>query len=253
MKIADIINEAFDVLKRGGIILYPTDTIWGIGCDACNEEAVRKVTALKKRSEEKSLAVLASDLDMVARYINKIPSIAVDLVEVNDSPMTIIYPDAIVANEKGGASFGLAPSVVAEDGSVGIRIPIVSSFEKNDCKRRKTATTEFEAKNISAGAIFCNKLIYKLRRPLVSTSANISGEPAPSRFGEISKEILEGVDYVVPESFVVEEKSEAEVRKGQGEGGAKGGRKLHFDDSATGKSSQIIKLGVNGEVKVIRF
>jgi L-threonylcarbamoyladenylate synthase len=233
MNIADIISEALDVLKRGGIILYPTDTIWGIGCDACNEEAVRKVLALKKRNEAKSLILLASDLDMVARYIDIIPPIAIDLVEVNDAPMTIIYPGAIVADSKGGAakgtSFGLALSVVAEDGSVGIRIPIVNS----------------------AGAIFCNKLIYKLRKPLVSTSANISGEPAPSRFSEISKEIIEGVDYVVPESFIVEERGEAGTRKS--EELVKASRKIRFDDSATGKSSQIIKLGVNGEVKVIRF
>jgi L-threonylcarbamoyladenylate synthase len=233
MKIADIISEALDVLKRGGIILYPTDTIWGIGCDACNEEAVRKVLALKKRNEAKSLILLASDLDMVARYIDIIPPIAIDLVEVNDAPMTIIYPGAIVADSKGaavkGTSFGLAPSVVAEDGSVGIRIPIVNS----------------------AGAIFCNKLIYKFRKPLVSTSANISGESAPSRFSEISKEIIEGVDYIVPESFIVEARGEAGTRKS--EEFVKASRKIRFDDSATGKSSQIIKLGVNGEVKVIRF
>jgi L-threonylcarbamoyladenylate synthase len=239
MKIADIISEAFNVLKRGGIILYPTDTIWGIGCDACNEEAVRKVLALKKRNEAKSLILLASDLDMVARYIDIIPPIAIDLVEVNDAPMTIIYPGAVVADSKAGAakrtSFGLAPSVVAEDGSVGIRIPIVASAEEESI----------------GGAIFCNKLIYKLRKPLVSTSANISGESAPSRFSEISKEIIEGVDYVVPESFIVEERGEAGTRKS--EELVKASRKIRFDDSATGKSSQIIKLGVNGEVKVIRF
>lgn len=239
MNIADIISEALDVLKRGGIILYPTDTIWGIGCDACNEEAVRKVLALKKRNEAKSLILLASDLDMVARYIDIIPPIAIDLVEVNDAPMTIIYPGAIVADSKEGAakgtSFGLALSVVAEDGSVGIRIPIVNSAEEGSF----------------GSAIFCNKLIYKLRKPLVSTSANISGEPAPSRFSEISKEIIEGVDYVVPESFIIEERGEAGTRKS--EELVKAGRKIRFDDSATRKSSQIIKLGVNGEVKVIRF
>lgn len=239
MNIADIISEAFNVLKRGGIILYPTDTIWGIGCDACNEEAVRKVLALKKRNEAKSLILLASDLDMVARYIDIIPPIAIDLVEVNDAPMTIIYPGAVVADSKAGAakrtSFGLAPSVVAEDGSVGIRIPIVASAEEESI----------------GGAIFCNKLIYKFRKPLVSTSANISGEPAPSRFSEISKEIIEGVDYVVPESFIVEERGETGKRKS--EEFVKASRKIRFDDSATGKSSQIIKLGVNGEVKVIRF
>jgi L-threonylcarbamoyladenylate synthase len=270
MKIADIISEAFNVLKRGGIILYPTDTIWGIGCDACNEEAVRKVLALKKRNEAKSLILLASDLDMVARYIDIIPPIAIDLVEVNDAPMTIIYPGAVVADSKAGAakrtSFGLAPSVVAEDGSVGIRIPIVASVEeksfgrgkmrvasaeKGDFGRGKTAVSEYEVEGVSAGAVFCNKLIYKLRKPLVSTSANISGESAPSRFSEISKEIIEGVDYVVPESFIVEERGEAGTRKS--EELVKASRKIRFDDSATGKSSQIIKLGVNGEVKVIRF
>lgn len=270
MKIADIISEAFNVLKRGGIILYPTDTIWGIGCDACNEEAVRKVLALKKRNEAKSLILLASDLDMVARYIDIIPPIATDLVEVNDAPMTIIYPGAVVADSKAGAakrtSFGLAPSVVAEDGSVGIRIPIVASVEeksfgrgkmrvasaeKGDFGRGKTAVSEYEVEGVSAGAVFCNKLIYKLRKPLVSTSANISGESAPSRFSEISKEIIEGVDYVVPESFIVEERGEAGTRKS--EELVKASRKIRFDDSATGKSSQIIKLGVNGEVKVIRF
>jgi L-threonylcarbamoyladenylate synthase len=176
---------------------------------------------------------------MVARYIDIIPPIAIDLVEVNDAPMTIIYPGAVVADSKAGAakrtSFGLAPSVVAEDGSVGIRIPIVASAEEESI----------------GGAIFCNKLIYKLRKPLVSTSANISGESAPSRFSEISKEIIEGVDYVVPESFIVEERGEAGTRKS--EELVKASRKIRFDDSATGKSSQIIKLGVNGEVKVIRF
>lgn len=255
MKIADIISEALDVLKRGGIILYPTDTIWGIGCDACNEEAVRKVLALKKRNEAKSLILLASDLDMVARYIDIIPPIAIDLVEVNDAPMTIIYPGAVVADSKGGAakgtSFGLAPSVVAEDGSVGIRIPIVASVEEKSFGRGKTAVSEYEVKGISAGAIFCNKLIYKFRKPLVSTSANISGESAPSRFSEISKEIIEGVDYIVPESFIVEAGGEAGTRKS--EEFVKASRKIRFDDSATGKSSQIIKLGVNGEVKVIRL
>ncbi len=282
MKIAGIISEAFEVLKCGGIILYPTDTIWGIGCDACNEEAVRKVLALKKRNEAKSLILLASDLDMVARYIDKIPPIAIDLVEVNDAPMTIIYPGAIVADSK-GAAFGLAPSVVAEDGSVGIRIPIITSAEEGSFGRGKgrissaeegnfrrgkmhiastekenfgkggTAASKYEDKDVSVGAIFCNKLIYKFRKPLVSTSANISGEPAPSRFSEISKEIIEGVDYVVPESFIVEERGEAGTRKGQGKEAVKADRKIRFDDSATRKSSQIIKLGVNGEVKVIRF
>ncbi len=212
MELKAIISEALAVLKNGGLILYPTDTVWGIGCDATNEEAVRKVFALKRRPDAKSLVLLASDMDMVARFVRRIPSIANDLVEVNDAPMTIIYPDAVVAGEGKGSAFALAPSAVAEDGSVGIRVPLAGT----------------------GGAEFCKQLIYKLRRPLVSTSANISGESAPARFKEISGEILEGVDYAVPPCF-----------------SAEGGR-VWFDDTATGRSSQIIKLGPGGEVEIIR-
>ena len=189
-----IIQEAVKVLREGGVILYPTDTVWGIGCDATNEKAVARVFEIKRRSEAKSLVLLACDLDMVAKHIKEIPSIAIDLVEVNDAPMTIIYP---------GAQY-LAPNAVAEDGSVGIRIPLV---EDNP-----------------AGA-FCKELVYRLRRPLVSTSANISGEPTPASFAEISEEIKDAVDYVVPKPF------------GAG---------------ATGRSSQIIKLGLGGEVEILR-
>ena len=189
-----IIQEAAKVLREGGVILYPTDTGWGIGCDATNEKAVARVFEIKRRSEAKSLVLLACDLDMVAKHVKEIPSIAIDLVEVNDAPMTIIYP---------GAQY-LAPNAVAEDGSVGIRIPLV---EDNP-----------------AGA-FCKELVYRLRRPLVSTSANISGEPTPASFAEISEEIKGAVDYVVPKPF------------GAG---------------ATGRSSQIIKLGLGGEVEILR-
>ena len=183
-----IIAEALEVLKRGGVILYPTDTVWGIGCDATNEAAVARVFEIKRRSEAKSLVLLACDLDMIAKHIKEIPNIAIDLVEVNDAPMTIIYP---------GAQY-LAPNVVAEDGSVGIRIPL------ND---------------------FCVKLVRKLRRPLVSTSANISGEETPSCFAEISPEIVSAVDYVVPAAL---------------------------ERDSTGRASQIIKLGLRGEVEIIR-
>jgi len=192
MKTDEIIADALKVLKDGGVILYPTDTVWGLGCDATNEDAVKKIFEIKRRDEAKSLVLLACDLDMVAKHIKEIPQIAIDLVEVNDSPMTIIYP---------GAQY-LAPSVVAEDGSVGIRIPLEEG-----------------------GGEFCRKLIYKLRRPLVSTSANISGEPTPKTFADISDEIKNAVDYIVP--------------KAVGTG-------------STGKSSQIIKLGLRGEVEIIR-
>ena len=189
-----IIQEAVKALREGGVILYPTDTVWGIGCDATNEKAVARVFEIKRRSEAKSLVLLACDLDMVAKHIKEIPSFAIDLVEVNDAPMTIIYP---------GAQY-LAPNAVAEDGSVGIRIPL--------------------AEDNPAGA-FCKELVYRLRRPLVSTSANISGEPTPASFAEISEEIKGAVDYVVPKPF------------GAG---------------ATGRSSQIIKLGLGGEVEILR-
>jgi L-threonylcarbamoyladenylate synthase len=205
-----IIQEAVKVLREGGVILYPTDTVWGIGCDATNEKAVARVFEIKRRSEAKSLVLLACDLDMVAKYIKVIPSIAIDLVEVNDAPMTIIYP---------GAQY-LAPNAVAADGSVGIRIPLVEEEEETQEGPRKAAPKG----NLTAGA-FCRELVRRLRRPLVSTSANISGEPTPATFAEISDEIKGAVDYVVPKPF------------GTG---------------ATGRSSQIIKLGLNGEVEILR-
>ncbi|HIT46319.1 MAG TPA: threonylcarbamoyl-AMP synthase [Candidatus Cryptobacteroides merdipullorum] len=192
------IEEAVAVLRDGGVILYPTDTVWGIGCDACNEKAVEKVFEIKRRPGAKSLIVLAADLDMVAKYVKEIPSVAVDLVEVNDAPMTIIYP---------GAQY-LAPNVAAEDGSVGIRIPLVSEDSPE-----------------TDGGAFCRELVRRLRRPITSTSANVSGQPSPLSFDEIPEEVLSAVDYVVPRSF---------------------GR------TATGRASQIIKLGLKGEVEVIR-
>ena len=205
-----IIQEAVKVLREGGVILYPTDTVWGIGCDATNEKAVARVFEIKRRSEAKSLVLLACDLDMVAKYIKEIPSIAIDLVEVNDAPMTIIYP---------GAQY-LAPNAVAEDGSVGIRIPLVEEEDADADTPRKAAPKG----GLTAGA-FCRELVRRLRRPLVSTSANISGEPTPASFAEISEEIKAAVDYVVPKPF------------GAG---------------ATGRSSQIIKLGLDGEVQILR-
>ena len=183
------INKAIELLKSGGVILYPTDTIWGIGCDATNPEAVKKVFAVKKREESKSLVTLVSDLDMLARYVKDIPDAALDLIEVNDTPMTIIYPQAI----------GLAENVIAEDGSVGIRIPM------NE---------------------FCRQLCFRLRKPIVSTSANISGDNPPKGFKDISQQIKDAVDYTVHPSM--EEKN------------------------STHKASQIIKIGLKGEIQIIR-
>lgn len=196
-----IINEAIKVLREGGVILYPTDTVWGIGCDATNEKAVAKVFEIKKRSEAKSLVLLASNLDMVGKYVREIPSIAIDLVEVNDAPMTIIYP---------GAQY-LAPNVVAGDGTVGIRIPCPSD--------EKAAALGLN------GGSFCRELIRRFRKPLVSTSANVSGEETPENYKAISEEILSAVDYKIP---------------------------APLEAGSTGRASQIIKLGLGGEVEIIR-
>lgn len=214
MKYDEIIAKALEVLRAGGVILYPTDTVWGIGCDATNEAAVQKVFAIKRRSEAKSLVLLACDLDMICRYVKEIPQIAIDLVEVNDAPMTIVYPGAM----------GLAPSVVAEDGSVGIRIPLVPE-DLDDGRGGEPV----------CGASFCKQLVRKLRRPLVSTSANISGEPAPVHFSDVSPEISGAVDFVVP--------------VGCGDGS---GRSVSLEYGASGHASQIIKLGLRGEVEIIR-
>ena len=204
METKEIYEKALAVLNSGGLLLYPTHTVWGIGCDATDPDAVAKVYALKKRSDRKSLVLLASDLDMVARYVKEIPEMAVQLVEVNDKPMTIIYPGAVAAPApaEGGKvekNRGmLAFNTVAEDGSVGIRIPMME---------------------------FCRNLVKRFGRPIVSTSANISGEPAPKGFREISSVIRDGVDYVV----------DPELEKG-----------------ATGRSSSIIKVGLDATVEIIR-
>lgn len=202
--IKEIISETLDVLKKGGVILYPTDTVWGLGCDATNPEAVAKIYEIKHRSDSKALVLLASDMDMICRFVKEIPDIAVQLVEVNDRPMTIIYPGAIhgkapAKGQKAEANWHfLAYNAVAEDDTVGIRIPDMD---------------------------FCKNLIYKLGRPIVSTSANISGEPSPHKFADIPEEIKSAVDYIV----------EPKLEKG-----------------ATGQASQILKVGLDGEILIIR-
>lgn len=183
------VKKAVDVLKAGGVILYPTDTIWGLGCDATNADAVAEIYKIKQRAESKSLVTLVANLDMLALYVKEIPQAALDLIEVNDAPMTIIYPEAQ----------GVAANVIASDGTVAIRIP------NNE---------------------FCRQLAFRLRRPVVSTSANISGEPAPKGFKEISQAIRDAVDYVVPASME--------------------------EPSAHHRASQIIKVGLTGEISIIR-
>lgn len=182
------IKEAVEVLKNGGVILYPTDTVWGLGCDATNEEAVAKVFAIKQRDDSKSLITLVSDADMLGKYVKVIPETAINLIEVNDKPMTIVYPGAM----------NLASNVVAEDGSVGIRIPMSD---------------------------FCKELVRRFRKPIVSTSANISGEPAPAFYEDIPFDIINSADWVADPCF---------------------------EEGATGEASQIIKLGLHGEIQILR-
>lgn len=188
----EAIEKAVAVLRKGGIILYPTDTVWGLGCDATDAQAVSRIYALKQRSDSKSLVLLAADLDMVCRYVREIPEIALQLIEVNDKPMTIIYPGALCGP---GA---LAPNVVAEDGSVGIRIPM---------------------------ADFPRELSRRLGRPLVSTSANISGNPTPGNYSDIDPAVISGVDHCVDS---------------------------RFEAGASGKASQIIKVGLDSSIEIIR-
>lgn len=198
------IRKAIEILRRGGVILYPTDTVWGIGCDATNPEAVAKVYEIKRRSDSKSLVLLASDMDMVSRYIKVVPEMAIQLVDVNDKPMTIIYPGAVTGQQPVNGvlpapeRYALAFNTVADDGSVGIRIPMMD---------------------------FCRQLVYSFGRPLVSTSANISGEATPKKFKDISQEIKDSVDHVVSPSF---------------------------ETGSTGRSSSIIKVGLDYSVEIIR-
>ncbi|MDQ3045991.1 MAG: L-threonylcarbamoyladenylate synthase [Bacteroidota bacterium] len=183
------IKNALAVLQKGGTILYPTDTVWGIGCDARNKEAVQKIFKIKQRAEYKSMVVLVSDDKMINRYVKEVPAIAWDLIEAaGDEPLTIIYPDGRM----------LAENIIAADGSVGIRIV------RDD---------------------FCKNLIHKFGKPIVSTSANISGEIAPSSFNDIKLDIVNKVDYIV---------------------------NLRQKEQNDTKPSTIIKIAMNGEVKIIR-
>ena len=182
------IKKAFEVLVSGGLILYPTDTIWGIGCDATNVEAVHRVYELKRRVDSKALITLLDNPIKLDYYIDEVPSLAWDLIELSEKPLTIIYDGAR----------NVAPNLMAEDGSLAIRVT-KEKFSQEVCKR--------------------------FRKALVSTSANISGEPAPANFDDISEEIKQGVDYIV---------------------------KYRQEDTSKSKASSIIKLGKTGEVKIIR-
>lgn len=182
------VEEAAEVLKQGGLILYPTDTLWGIGCDATNQEAVAKIYALKKSENKHSMLVLCHSAEQIVRYVNRAPGIAFEVMEMATSPLTLILPGAV----------GVAKNLIPDEGTLGVRVP---------------------------DHAFCQLLLRKLGRPLVSTSANISGEKTPRTLSEITPEIVAGVDYVV---------------------------NPRFEGRPTGKSSSIIAFGENGEVRVIR-
>lgn len=184
----DDIKKALEVLRSGGVILYPTDTIWGLGCDAENPEAVKRIYHIKKREDRKSMLVLIDVPMRLEMYVEEVPEIAWDLIEQADQPLTVIYQKAK----------NLAKNLVAEDGSIGIRL---------------------------VKEPFCNQLISRFRKPIVSTSANISGEKSPAHFNEISQEIIDAVDYVV---------------------------NYRQDDVSASKPSSIIKLSDGGLFKIIR-
>ena len=181
------INKAISTLKNGGLILYPTDTVWGIGCDATNEVAVEKVYSLKQREDSKALICLVANDAMLERHVEQVPEVAYDILDLATKPTTIIYDKPIA----------LAKNAIAHDNTMAIRV---------------------------ASDKFCQYLINKFKKPIISTSANIAGEPTPKSFGEISDVILKGVDYIV---------------------------NLQHDKKNAAPSS-IIKLSNDGRVKVIR-
>ncbi len=182
------IKNAVEVLRKGGVILYPTDTIWGIGCDAQNEEAVRRVYEIKQREDSKALICLVDSANRMQRYFRNVPEVAWDLIEYADRPLTLILDGAV----------NVAPNLVAEDGSLGMRV------------------TQEE---------FSRQLCYRFQKAIVSTSANISGEPSPKSFYDIPESITSKVDYIV--QFARGRKSD-------------------------GRPSSIIKLAEDGAVTIIR-
>ena len=182
------IRKAVEVLRQGGTILYPTDTIWGIGCDATNPEAVRKVFEIKQREDSKALICLVDSPGRLQRYVRNVPDVAWDIIDLATKPTTVILNEAV----------NLAPNLLAEDGSVGLRV-----------------TSE----------VFSQQLCYRFQKAIVSTSANISGQPSPQTFADISDEIKNAVDYIC-------------VSRQR--------------DTSRHEPSSIIKLTPSGEVTVIR-
>ena len=185
---AEDIKNAIEVMKKGGVILYPTDTVWGLGCDATNAEAVAKVYQIKQRDDSKALICLVDSDVRMQRYVRNVPNVAWDIMELATKPITVILDDAV----------NLAPNLIAEDGSIAMRI-----------------TKE----------PFSRELCYRFQKPLVSTSANISGQPAASNYCDISQDLLDAVDYICLSR-----------------------RQEHKPHTP----SSIIKLNKNGEVSIIR-
>lgn len=181
------IHHAYEIIQNGGIILYPTDTVWGIGCDATNEEAIKKIYALKQRDDSKSMIVLMNGEKMMYNVFNQIPDVAWEIWDLSEKPTTLILDNPR----------NVAPNIIAEDKTLGVRI---------------------------IKEPFCFKLLERMKRPLVSTSANISGMFAPKTFKEISPEIIKGVDYVVNLQ----------------------------QDKVCKNPSTIIKLSLDNQVKIIR-
>ena len=185
--LADV-DRACKVMPEGGIVVYPTDTIWGIGCDATNADAVARVYEIKRRADHKALITLVPDAGWVERYVEEVPDVAWELLDVAVDPMTIVY-------DRGK---NVATNLMGEDGSIGLRV-----------------TSEF----------YSRELCRRLRKPVVSSSANVSGDPSPMCFAEISKEILDAADYV------------AMYRR---------------DDKGGIKASTVIRLGAGGLIKILR-
>lgn len=182
------VRRCAEIMKKGGIVLYPTDTVWGIGCDATNSEAVKRIYALKKRTDSKAMIVLVNGLPMLERYVEEVPEVAYELLDAAVSPLTVVYDKGI----------NLAPELLAADGSVGVRL---------------------------TGERFSSALCRALGRPVVSTSANISGAPSARFFSEIAPEIVEGVDFIP---------------------------NYRRSDTTAHRPSSVIKLSASGEVKILR-
>lgn len=182
------VDKALDILKSGGVILYPTDTVWGLGCDATNEEAVNKINQIKGRADDKSFIILVDSDNKIQSYTSDVPEVAYDLIEYAENPLTVIF-----SNGK-----NLARNVINADGSVGIRVV------KHE---------------------FCNRLLQRFRKPITSTSANISGSPTPAFFDQIDDHIKSSVDYIV---------------------------NLEQDLNIPKKPSTIVKLGAGGQFSFVR-